>query len=68
MCRNIVIQHVPKGHGYKAINMRCGDTSIHGASLFCDECKEAQSKLSKERAANMKADNEWLASAGWGEM
>lgn len=37
-CQNEVIQTVPKGFSYKEIKMKCGNTSIHGTPLYCDEC------------------------------
>jgi hypothetical protein len=36
MCNNKVIQYVPKGYDYKAIEMKCGQTDINGGTLLCD--------------------------------
>jgi hypothetical protein len=44
MCDNEVIQYVPKGWDYKAITMRCGNTSIRGTPLYCDECEAKHRK------------------------
>ena len=41
-CENKVTQYVPKGYGYKAVEMRCGGTSIHGDVLLCEGCVEKQ--------------------------
>lgn len=39
-CSNPVDQLVPKGpYGdYKTVTMKCGQTSIHGDPLECEEC------------------------------
>jgi hypothetical protein len=37
-CENKVTQYVLRGFGYKAVEMRCGSTSVHGDVLLCDEC------------------------------
>ena len=40
MCHNQVIQYVPRGFGsYKEVEMTCGNTSIYGTSLLCEECE-----------------------------
>ena len=39
-CKNQVSQFVPKGFGYKEVTMTCGNTSIHGTTLLCEECEE----------------------------
>ena len=37
-CNNSVDQTVPSGLDYKIVTMKCGNTSIHGEPLYCDEC------------------------------
>ena len=39
MCMNTVTQYVPNGFSYKAVEMRCGSTSIRGSTLLCEECQ-----------------------------
>jgi hypothetical protein len=39
ICDNEVVQYVPKGWDYKAVTLKCGNTSIHGTPLYCDECE-----------------------------
>jgi len=37
---------------------------------ICDDCENDKEKMRSIRnhEANVKADNDWLTSAGWGEM
>jgi hypothetical protein len=44
MCNNTLIQYVPNGWGHNAIRMRCGSTSIHGTTLYCDQCEDMFSR------------------------
>jgi|APSaa5957512622_1039677.scaffolds.fasta_scaffold22743_6 hypothetical protein len=38
MCKNEVLQMVPKRYGYKEVYSRCGTTGMDGYRLMCDEC------------------------------
>lgn len=40
MCENTVTQYVPSGYSHKAVEMRCGSTSIYGETLLCDSCED----------------------------
>ena len=69
-CKNKVEQIVDKGYDVKIVELPCGSPSIHGDRLLCDKClndKKLQKQL-QQQDENMKADQEWLDSAGWGEM
>lgn len=44
MCNNTVTQYVPKGWGYKGVEMKCGNTGIHGNVLLCEQCENKQSR------------------------
>jgi len=70
MCKQHVTQYVPKGYGCEARIMTCGDTSIHGTRLTCESCQKNPTIMQaiEDRQASMEDDNQWLASAGWGEM
>ena len=39
-CYNQVTHYVPRGFGYKEIEMTCGNTSIYGNSILCEECEQ----------------------------
>jgi len=69
-CTNKVTQYIPKGYSYKEIQSPCGSTGIDGDRLLCDPCQNNRAKMAELRRhdANMEADNDWLRSAGWGEM
>jgi hypothetical protein len=41
-CRAAVEQTVPNGFDYKVLVMKCGDTSIYGDELRCDECSQVR--------------------------
>ena len=64
VCQNTVTQYRPKGYDYVAVEHQCGNTGWYGELLLCKECEHTR----KNREANSKADNEWLKSAGWGEI
>ena len=69
-CTNKVSQYIPSGYDYREVEFDCGTTGIHGERLLCDECKSnknLQAQL-KRQDEDFEADNEWLRSAGWGEM
>ena len=70
MCNNKVSQFVPSGYSYKSIEMKCGETSVEGERLICRDCESSAVIMAgiAQRKADMDADNQWLASAGWGEM
>ena len=44
-CTNKVSQYVPRGYGYKEIQLPCGSTGIHGEQLLCEECMEKFAEL-----------------------
>jgi len=70
MCDNMVTQYVPRGWDYRAIDLPCGSTSIHGDRLLCERCENDHAKQAQLRQIdeNADADNAWLRSAGWGEI
>lgn len=43
-CGNKMTQLVPTKWHYKEVPATCGQTSIHGTELLCDECQEELSK------------------------
>ena len=69
-CKNKVIQIVDKGYDVKEIKLRCGSPSMYGERLLCNKClhdEDLQERL-RQQDENMKADQDWLDSTGWGEM
>lgn len=44
MCNNTVEQYVPRGYDYVAVTMKCGNTSIHGTTLYCDSCESINAR------------------------
>jgi len=39
ICDNKVSQWVPKGWDYVEVVLKCGNTSIRGTPLYCEECE-----------------------------
>ena len=69
-CENEVSYFTGEMPNYTERLVKCGTTNPYGNLTICDEC-ENNPKIMAEierRLANNKADNEWLRSAGWGEM
>ena len=70
VCNNQVSYQKESGYGYKEVLIDCGNTDIYGNRAICGEC-ESNPVIMEEIARheyNMRADNQWLQSAGWGEM
>jgi hypothetical protein len=70
-CENEVEYYIESGFmNYKEVLTKCGYTNPYGKIAICDECLNNKDKLKSIRnhEENVKADNDWLASAGWGEM
>ncbi len=69
MCDNTVTLYAPRGHDYKAYDIKCGNTDHNGDRAICDTCASDHAKMAeiKRHEANVKADNAWARSAGWGE-
>jgi len=70
ICKNKVKQTVDKGYDVKIVEVPCGSTSIHGDRLLCNKClhdKDLQDRL-RQQDKNMKVDQDWLNSSGWGDM
>lgn len=68
-CPNKCLYHVPRGFSYRAVYVRCGLTDPFGGRAVCHECSRDPAKAADiaQHEANIKADNEAAASAGWGE-
>ena len=39
-CERTVIQYVPSGYDYKAVEVRCGSTGHDGAEARCEDCSQ----------------------------
>jgi hypothetical protein len=72
ICKNDVPYMVEVGETMRYVErqVRCGNTDPNGERCICDECRSNPAIMESIRnhQANVKADNEWLRSAGWGEM
>lgn len=44
MCKNKMIQYVPRGYDYKAVEMTCGNTGIYGEPIYCESCEAKHEK------------------------
>jgi len=71
-CKNEVSYMVEIGDSmrYREHFVRCGTTDPHGERCICEECENNPAIMEEIRRheANVNADNQWLRSAGWGEM
>ena len=72
ICKNEVSYMVERGDTMQYIErqVRCGNTDPFGERCICDECRSnpAIMKSIRDHQANVRADNQWLRSANWGEM
>lgn len=70
MCNNLVTQYVERGFECKPVEIKCGNTGIYGQRVICDKCEndEGLNERLRVQDEDIKADNEWLRSAGWGEI
>jgi hypothetical protein len=70
MCDNKVSYYVPRGYDYKETFVKCGNTDPHGSRAICEKCAADPDEMAaiERHEENTAADNEWLRSAGWGEM
>ena len=50
--------------------VKCGTTDPNGNRCICEDCESDPVKMDSIRRhqANVNADNQWLRSAGYGEM
>ena len=69
-CNNKVEYSIPTAYHYRQVTTKCGNTDYYGERTICDKCRSSASTMESIRTqeANNKADNQWLKSAGWGEM
>jgi hypothetical protein len=69
-CENKVSYYVPRGYDYREVFVKCGLTNPHGGRAICDKCANNPNEMLRitRHEENVAADNDWLASAGWGEM
>jgi len=68
-CNNVFEQWVPKGYHGSLRPIKCGNTMYNGDRAVCDECLANKGRMAEinRQEANIKADNEWSHSAGWGD-
>jgi len=71
-CQNEVSYMVEIGDSmrYREHFVRCGTTDPNGERCICEECENDPNKLKahQDHVYNTKCDNQWLRSAGWGEI
>jgi hypothetical protein len=69
-CENKVTFHVATEFSTRETQVPCGRTDPWGGTAICDKCEKdpAIMRSIRQHEENVKADNDWLRSAGWGEM
>ena len=70
ICNNEVSYFTGDMPNYTERLVKCGTTDPFGERCICDECRSnpAIMKSIRDHQANVRADNQWLRSANWGEM
>tara|TARA_Y100000310_G_C20265731_1_gene615692 strand:- start:261 stop:476 length:216 start_codon:yes stop_codon:yes gene_type:complete len=70
ICNNQVSYFVESGLDYKEVKIKCGNTNPYGNRTICEDCQNNPREMESIRRhqANVDADNQWLRSAGYGEM
>ena len=69
-CENKVSFFVPRGYDYSEVFVKCGNTNPQGTRAICKECSSNDDKIRsiRQHEENVKADNQTLKSAGYGEI
>ena len=69
-CENKVSFYVQRGYDYSEVFVKCGNTNPHGTRSTCKECSNDVDKMKsiRQHEENVKADNQTLKSAGYGEI
>lgn len=69
-CENKVEFWIPAGYDYMKTSAKCGWTDPLGNRTICRDCASDRAEMEciERHEENVKADNDWLRSAGWGEM
>ena len=69
-CENEVGYFTGEMPNYTERLVKCGTTDPYGERCICDDCRNDPKIMESIRnhQANVDADNQWLRSAGWGEM
>jgi hypothetical protein len=71
-CENEVSYMVEIGDSmqYREQMVRCQTTDPHGERCICESCENDPAKLKahQDHVYSTKCDNDWLRSAGYGEM
>ena len=70
-CENKVTYSLITNSGFRTRDhlVRCGLTDPYGMRAICDECASTPRKMAEINRLedDIKADNQWAKSAGWGE-
>ena len=69
-CENKVSFWVERGFDYREVKVKCGNTNPYGGRTICESCYQDASEMKsiRDHEESVNADNDWLRSAGWGEM
>jgi len=69
-CENEISYFTGEMPNYTERLVRCGTTDPYGKLAICQDCENNPQIMRSinDRLSNNRADNEWLRSAGWGEM
>ena len=73
MCNNKASYFVPRGFATEEIITKCGSTATirgHVTTVFCEKCQDDPQVQAEHEArlAASEADNDWMHSAGWGDI
>jgi hypothetical protein len=69
-CENKVSYFVERGYDYSEVFVKCGNTNPRGGRAICEKCSSNPDEMRfiRQQEENIKADNDALRSAGYGEM
>lgn len=69
-CANPVTYFVPRGYSHAEITITCGSTDHRGDRAICETCENSPAIMQgiRDHEDAISADNDWLRSAGWGEL
>ena len=69
-CPNSVTYFIPRGYSHFEMAIPCGSTDYRGDRAVCETCGSSPviTRSLEDHEASVRADNDWLRSAGWGEL
>jgi hypothetical protein len=67
MCDNKVSYYIPRGHDYREVFVKCGNTDPYGGRAVCDDCNAKYGQQIAREEEAIAADNWASRSAGYGD-